>query len=102
LPQINGLNLLKRIKECTAKLPLIHIADESCDNVAIEALLSKMALLKKVVREDGDKMNFIESLKINVPDLYAKRKKMDIIANNLADIETTRTEKGGPDRWIRS
>ncbi|MGW8324632.1 MAG: hypothetical protein ACWGNI_02940 [Desulfobacterales bacterium] len=51
MPQINGFNLLKRIKECTAKLPVIHIADESCDNVAIEALLSKMALLKKVVRE---------------------------------------------------
>ncbi|MGW8324633.1 MAG: hypothetical protein ACWGNI_02945 [Desulfobacterales bacterium] len=47
-------------------------------------------------------MNFIESLEKSTPDLYAKRKRMDIIANNLADIETTRTEKGGPDRWIRS
>ena len=47
-------------------------------------------------------MNFIESLGIRAPDLYAKRKRMDIIANNLADIETTHAEKGGPDRWIRS
>jgi DNA-binding NtrC family response regulator len=51
LPQVNGLYLLKRIKECNAKLPVIHIADESCDDVAVEALLRKMALLKKVVRE---------------------------------------------------
>ena len=47
-------------------------------------------------------MNFIEFFEKSAPDLYAKRKRMDIIANNLADIETTRTEKGGPDRWIRS
>jgi flagellar basal-body rod protein FlgC len=48
-------------------------------------------------------MNFIESLEISASGLfYAKRKRLDIIASNLANIETTRTEKGGPDRWIRS
>ncbi|MGD9233128.1 MAG: flagellar basal body rod protein FlgC, partial [Desulfobacterales bacterium] len=30
--------------------------------------------------------------------LYAQRKRMDIIASNLANIETTHTEKGGPYR----
>jgi len=30
--------------------------------------------------------------------LYAQRKRMDIIASNLANIETTRTEAGGPYR----
>ncbi|MGB5158646.1 flagellar basal body rod protein FlgC [Desulfobacterium sp. N47] len=43
-------------------------------------------------------MNFMESLKISSSGLYAQRKRMDIIAENLSNIETTRTEKGGPYR----
>lgn len=43
-------------------------------------------------------MNFLESLRISASGLYAQRKRMDVIAENLSNIETTRTEKGGPYR----
>ncbi len=43
-------------------------------------------------------MNFLLSLEISASGLYAQRKRMDIIASNLANIETTRTQKGGPYR----
>jgi len=38
------------------------------------------------------------SFEISVSGLIAQRKRLDIIAANLANIETTRTEKGGPYR----
>jgi len=43
-------------------------------------------------------VNFLKSLEISASGLYAQRKRMDVIASNLANIETTRTEKGGPYR----
>ena len=43
-------------------------------------------------------MNFLKSLETSASGLYAQRKRMDIIASNLANIETTRTDKGGPYR----
>lgn len=43
-------------------------------------------------------MNFLKTLGTSASGLYAQRKRMDIIASNLANIETTRTEKGGPYR----
>jgi flagellar basal-body rod protein FlgC len=43
-------------------------------------------------------MNFLVCLETSASGLYAQRKRMDIIASNLANIETTRTEKGGPYR----
>ncbi len=43
-------------------------------------------------------MNFLKSLETSASGLYVQRKRMDIIASNLANIETTRTEKGGPYR----
>ena len=43
-------------------------------------------------------MNFLQSLEISASGLYAQRKRMDVIASNLANIETTRSEKGGPYR----
>ncbi|MBL7195974.1 MAG: flagellar basal body rod protein FlgC [Pseudomonadota bacterium] len=43
-------------------------------------------------------MNFLVSLETSASGLYAQRKRMDIIASNLANIDTTRTEKGGPYR----
>ncbi|MEE8398037.1 MAG: flagellar basal body rod protein FlgC [Desulfobacterales bacterium] len=43
-------------------------------------------------------MNFLTSLKISAMGMRAQRKRMDIIASNLANIETTRTGKGGPYR----
>lgn len=43
-------------------------------------------------------MNFLKTLETSASGLYAQRKRMDIIASNLSNIETTRTEKGGPYR----
>jgi flagellar basal-body rod protein FlgC len=43
-------------------------------------------------------MNFLVCLETSASGLYAQRKRMDIIASNLANIETTRTENGGPYR----
>ena len=43
-------------------------------------------------------MNFLQSLEISASGLYAQRKRMDVIASNLANIETTHTKKGGPYR----
>ena len=43
-------------------------------------------------------MNILKSLEISASGLYVQRKRMDVIASNLANIETTRTERGGPYR----
>lgn len=43
-------------------------------------------------------MDFLRSLEISGSGLVAQRKRMDVIASNLANIETTRTEGGGPYR----
>ncbi len=43
-------------------------------------------------------MNFLISFEISASGLSAQRKRMDIISSNLANIETTRTAKGGPYR----
>ncbi len=43
-------------------------------------------------------MNFLVTLEISALGLYVQRKRMDIISSNLANIETTRTEAGGPYR----
>jgi len=43
-------------------------------------------------------MDFSTTFDISVSGLYAQRKRLDIIAANLANIETTRTQKGGPYR----
>lgn len=43
-------------------------------------------------------MNFLVCLEVSASGLYAQRKRMDTIASNLANIETTRTENGGPYR----
>ena len=43
-------------------------------------------------------MDFLMTLDASASGLYAQRKRMDIIASNLANIETTRTAEGGPYR----
>ena len=43
-------------------------------------------------------MNFLLSLEISSSGLSAQRKRMDVISSNLANIETTHTDKGGPYR----
>lgn len=43
-------------------------------------------------------MDFLRTLDISASGLHAQRKRMDVIASNLANIEATRTERGGPYR----
>jgi len=43
-------------------------------------------------------MSFLSTLKTIASGLYAQRKRMDVIASNITNIETTRTENGGPYR----
>lgn len=43
-------------------------------------------------------MDFLKSLEISASGLLAQKKRMDVIASNLANVETTRTEQGGPYR----
>ena len=43
-------------------------------------------------------MNFLKLFEISSSGLYAQRKRLDVIASNLANLETTRTEGGGPYR----
>jgi len=41
-------------------------------------------------------MNFLRLFEISSSGLYAQRRRLDVIASNLANLETTRTENGGP------
>ena len=43
-------------------------------------------------------MDFLNSMKIISSGLSVQRKRMEVIASNLANIETTRTPEGGPYR----
>jgi flagellar basal-body rod protein FlgC len=43
-------------------------------------------------------MNFLSSLEVSSSGLFAQRKRLDVIASNLANIETTHTQQGGPYR----
>ncbi|SHG58538.1 flagellar basal-body rod protein FlgC [Thermosyntropha lipolytica DSM 11003] len=43
-------------------------------------------------------MGFLDSINISASGLTAQRLRMDTIANNMANVDTTRTEKGGPYR----
>ncbi len=43
-------------------------------------------------------MSFLKSLNISGSGLTAQRLRMDIISENIANIDTTRTEEGGPYR----
>ncbi len=40
-------------------------------------------------------MSFLNSMDISASGLTAQRKRLDIIAENVANVDTTRTEKGG-------
>lgn len=43
-------------------------------------------------------MGFLDSINISASGLTAQRLRMDTIASNMANVDTTRTEKGGPYR----
>ncbi|PID28883.1 MAG: flagellar basal body rod protein FlgC [Candidatus Cloacimonadota bacterium] len=42
------------------------------------------------------KRNFFNSIEISATGLHAQRKRMDAIASNIANVNTTRTEEGTP------
>jgi len=46
-------------------------------------------------------MDFIDSFRISASALSAQRLRMDVIANNIANAETTHTEEGGPYRRMQ-
>jgi flagellar basal-body rod protein FlgC len=41
-------------------------------------------------------MNYLQTLEISASGLYAQRKRLDVISSNLANIDTTHTDEGGP------
>ena len=43
-------------------------------------------------------MGFLDSLNISASGMTAERLRMDVVANNLANVNTTRTPEGGPFR----
>ena len=43
-------------------------------------------------------MSFLKTLNISGSGLTAQRARMDVISENKANIDTTRTEEGGPYR----
>ena len=43
-------------------------------------------------------MSFLQSLNISGSGLTAQRLRMDIISENIANMDTTRTQEGGPYR----
>ena len=88
LPQINGISLLKRIKECKTKLPVILIADEACVNEAVEAM--KLGADDFLLKPLTSKMvQIIHSVVANGSNGKRKgesRKKYEIITQNK-DVE---------------
>ncbi len=41
-------------------------------------------------------MSFLSAMRISASGLTAQRLRMDVIANNIANVDTTRTPEGGP------
>lgn len=84
LSPINGISLLKRIKECNTKLPVILIADEACVSEAVEAM--KLGADDFLLKPLTPKMiEFIHSLVANGSNGNMKeelRKKFKIITQN--------------------
>ncbi len=48
--------------------------------------------------EEGDKMSFFNSINVSASGLTAERTRMDIISQNMANVNTTRTSNGTPYR----
>ena len=88
LPQINGISLLKRVKECKTNLPVILIADEACVNEAVEAM--KLGADDFLLKPLTPKMvQIIHSVVANGSNGKRKnepRKKFEIITQNK-DVE---------------
>jgi DNA-binding NtrC family response regulator len=84
LPQINGISLLKRIKDFNAKLPVILMADEACVNEAVEAM--KLGANDFLLKPLSPKMiHLIHSCIENGLNVKAKddsRKRFKIVTHN--------------------
>jgi flagellar basal-body rod protein FlgC len=48
------------------------------------------------VFEKADDMSFLNSIRISASGLLAQRMRLDVISNNIANAQTTRTAAGGP------
>jgi flagellar basal-body rod protein FlgC len=46
--------------------------------------------------EDQDNMNFLDAMQTSSTGLSAQRIRMNLISSNLANVNTTKTENGGP------
>jgi DNA-binding NtrC family response regulator len=84
LAQINGISLLKRIKEINTKLPVILMADEACVNQAVEAM--KLGANDFLLKPLSPKMvhlihSYIEN-GLNVKGKNDDRKRFKIVTQN--------------------
>jgi DNA-binding NtrC family response regulator len=99
LTQINGISLLKRIKECNTTLPVILMADEACVNEAVEAMKlgaddfllkpltpKMMELIQSYVANGSNGKKKVESRKrFKIITQDKKMEKLLEIAKDIAD-----------------
>jgi DNA-binding NtrC family response regulator len=99
LTQINGISLLKRIKECNTTLPVILMADEACVNEAVEAMKlgaddfllkpltpKTMELIQSFVANGSNGKKKVESRKrFKIITQDKKMEKLLEIAKDIAD-----------------
>jgi DNA-binding NtrC family response regulator len=84
LAQINGMSLLKRIKECNTILPVILIADEACVNEAVEAMKlgADDFLLKPLTPKMIQSLHSVVANGSNGKKKETSRKRFKIITQN--------------------
>jgi DNA-binding NtrC family response regulator len=84
LAQINGMSLLKRIKECNTILPVILIADEACVNEAVEAMKlgADDFLLKPLTPKMIQSLHSVVANGSNDKKKETSRKRFKIITQN--------------------
>ncbi len=84
LAQINGISLLKRIKDFNAKLPVILIADEACIDDAVEAMKlgANDFLLKPLSSKMIDLIHSYIENGLNVKEKNDAKKRFKIVTHN--------------------
>ena len=63
-----------------------------------QSVISRYAVKRATLEVEANMGKFLNSMNIPVSGLMAQRLRMDIIAQNVANAETTRTQEGGPYR----
>jgi DNA-binding NtrC family response regulator len=84
LAQMNGINLLKRVKDFNSKLPVILMADEACVNEAVEAMKlgANDFLLKPLSYKMLDLIHSCIENGLNVKGKDDARKRFKIVTDN--------------------